>query len=60
MSEVSMQMLDIRSPKLHRQHHLQISGGAVWAVIAAVQDAIFQNEGVPLREEGTSLFRVVP
>jgi len=28
-------------------------------VIASIQDTILQNEGVPLREEGASLFQVV-
>jgi len=43
MSKVSMQTLDIWTPQLGRQHHLQVLSGTVWVMIAAIQDAIFED-----------------
>jgi len=59
MSEVSVQMLDIWMPVLGRKYHLQVLSGTIRVMIAAIQDAIFEDERIPLTEEYACLFGLI-
>jgi len=59
MTDVGVQTLDIRTPQFGRYHNLQVPSGAIQVVISPVQDAILEEERVPVEEEYTCFFRKV-